>query len=346
MAHMDVFNSDAFRMGSMTAALNKREHQPQLLGSLNLFTANPVRTSFVSIEERDGGLALIPTSPRGAPPEERDDDKRKVHRIDIPRLAKHDRITADEIQDIRAFGSESELQQVQTEVARRMNGPTGLMRDVEMTWENMRLGAIQGQVLDADGSTIVDWYNVFGVSANTEIAFDLDNAADGDIKQATNQVIRQMQRNAKGAWTPQTEVVALCGDTFYDKLTQHSEVRDTFKNLSAGQSERLRNQVGMAFDAIRYGGITWINYRGTDDGSTIAVGDTKAKFFPMNAPGVFQVAFAPAESFDYVNTPGQPVYAMVMPDEKRNAHVDLEVFSYPLFTCTRPTMLQSGRSGA
>lgn len=348
MAHMDVFNSEAFKMGSLTAAINKQDFQPTLLRSMNLFTPMPIRTEFASIEERDGTLSLIQTSPRGAPLAERDtaSEKRKIHRVDVPRIAKHDRVTADEIQGIRAFGTESEFMQVQQEVARRINGPGGLMRDVELTWENMALGAVQGDVLDADGSTIINWFTLFGVSQDSEIAFDFGNTAEGDLRPKATQVVRQMAVNGKGAMTPGVEVVALCGDDFYDDLTSHAEVRETFKHTSDAQSQRLRNEIGTAFDAFNWANITWINYRGTDDGTTVAVGTDKAKFFPRGAPGVFQAIYSPGEWFDVVNTPGQPVYAMTIPDEKRNAFVDLEVYSYPLFVCTRPTMLQHGRRGA
>ena len=82
---------------------------------------------------------------------------------------------------------------------------------------------------------------------------------------------------------------------------------------------------------------------GTDDGSTIAIGTDKVKFFPVGGRGVFEMAFSPAETFQYVNTPGQAVYAMVVPDRDRDMWVDLEVYSYPLPICTRPAMLQRGK---
>ena len=69
---------------------------------------------------------------------------------------------------------------------------------------------------------------------------------------------------------------------------------------------------------------------------------SEVKFFPVGAPGVFQVAYSPGESFEFVNTPGLPVYGRIMPDMKRNEFVEIEVDSYPLFMCTRPEMLQKG----
>jgi hypothetical protein len=81
------------------------------------------------------------------------------------------------VQNIRAFGSETELQQVQQEIADIMGGPTGLRNSIELTHENMRLGAIQGILLDADGTVIRNWFTEFGISQPAEIDFDLDNAS-------------------------------------------------------------------------------------------------------------------------------------------------------------------------
>lgn len=342
MAALDIFRSDAFSMVSLTTAVNNVPFQPRRLSQLNLFNPRPVRTTTVAVEEMSGVLSLIQTTPRGAPLDQRNTEKRKIRDFRTVRIAKMDHLTADEIQNIRAFGSETELMQVQDEVARRLNGPTGLLRQIELTWENMMLGAVQGVVTDADGSTIYDWFSEFSITQATEIDFDLDNAspASGAVRKNCSKVVRQMMQAAAGAWIPgQTMVHALCGDAFWDDLTAHTEVRQTYLNTM--EARDLRN--GIAYESFAYGGVIWENYRGTDDGSTVAIGTDKAKFFPVNAPGVFEMAYAPAETFDYVNTPGQPVYAMAIPDDKRNAFVDLEVYSYPLPICTRPGMLQRAK---
>lgn len=344
MATMDIFNSDAFSMVSLTEALNEQEFQPSFLRNRGIFTPKRVRTETVAIESKAGVLSLIPTSPRGAAPESSSAGKRTLRDFRTVRIAKSDRITASELANIRAFGSETELMQVQAEVADRLNGPAGLMRDIELTWENMMLGAIQGQVVDADGSVIEDYFDAFGVTQDAEIDFDLDNAspASGAVRKKCNQVVRQMMKAAAGAWVPgRTMVEAVVGDAFWDDLVAHPEVRETY--LGTQQAADLRNDVGMAYEQFVYGGIRWINYRGTDDGSTVAVGTDKAKFYPVNAPGAFLMAYSPGEFFDTINLPGQDVYSLVIPDQKRNAFVDVEVYSYPLPIATRPKMLQRAK---
>lgn len=343
MATLDIFKQDAFKLTSMLQAIREVDYLPQRLGDMNIFTPNPVRTETVAIEKVGETLALIQTSERGAPLDQRNTEKRTIRDFRTVRIAESDRINASELANIRAFGSESELMQVQTEVMRRLAGPGGLQSKVELTLENMRLGAIQGIVKDADGSTIIDWYsaNGFGVTQPTEIDFDLDNAspASGAVRKKCAQVVRAMMRAAKGVWVPGTRVHAFCGDNFWDDLTAHSEVRQTYLNTQ--QAMDLRT--GTAYEMFNYGGITFENYRGTDDGSTVGINTDQAKFFPVNAPGAFLEVFSPGEQFAHIGQLGEPIYPMIVPDRDRDMYADVEVYSYPLHVCTRPLMLQRAR---
>ncbi len=132
------------------------------------------------------------------------------------RLAKADTIRASELQNIRAFGSESDLQTVQQEVATRM---ARLRNDLELTLENHRLGAIQGIVVDADGTTpLVDWYSEWAISQAAEIDFALGTSGT-DVRGKCGQVKRQMMVAAKGAWLPGTQIYGLASDGFFDALS-------------------------------------------------------------------------------------------------------------------------------
>lgn len=341
MAMIDIFNNNAFKMVSMLQAIREVDYRPQRLGELGIFTPNPVRTETVAIEKRGETLALIKTSDRGAPLEQRDTEKGNIRDFRTVRIAKSDNITAAELANVRAFGTESELMQVQEEVARRMMGPAGLESQVELTLENMRLGAVQGIVKDADGSTIRNWFTEFGVAQPTEIDFDLDNAnpAPGVVRKKCNELVRAVMKAAKGVWTPQTYVHALCGDAFWDDLTAHPEVRQTYLNTQEAADLRRGN----AYQVFSYGGIIWENYRGTDDGTTVGVETDKAKFFPVNAPGAFLEVFSPGEQFEHIGQLGERLYPLIVPDRDRNMWAKIELYSYPLHVCTRPLMLQRAK---
>ncbi|GBQ92104.1 putative phage protein GP20 [Acetobacter nitrogenifigens DSM 23921 = NBRC 105050] len=344
MVSLDVFNQDAFTTMELTSYVDKVPFQPTGIGDLDLFEDLPVRTTFLMVEERDQRLVVIPTSDRGAPATERQTEKRKARYFEIPRLSHGDTVYASELQNVRAFGTQTDLMQVQDEVNRRLAGPTGLTANMEYTWELHRLGAIQGMLLDSDGSVIRNWFDEFEISQPAEIGFALDAAdpALGSLRIQCNQIVRAMMRAAQGAWLPSTRVMAMCGDDFWDKLITHKDVLTTYFNWEAARELRK----GTAFEAMDFGGISWFNYRGSNDNTTVAVGTDKVKFFPAGAPGVFQRALAPGEAAEWVNTLGKPIYIIPIYDRDRNFWWRMEAYSYPLHICTRPEILRSGRLGS
>lgn len=343
---LDIFHSDPFSAIALTDAVQRNPFQPVGLGELNIFDPNPIRTKALAVEERNGVLSLIPFSERGAEGTNRTTEKRKMRYFDVPRLMHDDTVYAEEVQSVREFGQESVLMQIETEVARRLSGPTGLLASVEYTKEYLRLAAVQGMVLDPkDGSVMYNWFDEFGVTQATEVAFSLSAGTANSLRPICNGIVRTMARKAQGAFTPQTRVFALCGDVFYDNLVNHPDVIRTFVNWSDAKALRDNSQ-GAAFDAFDFAGITWVNYRGSDDNSTIKIADDKVKFFPVGAPGVFREANAPGETVEWVNTPGKPVYVLPIFDQQRRMWWKMEAYSYPLFICTRPEVLLSGRAGS
>lgn len=340
MAGIDIFQDDAFSTFSLTTAVEKTDYIPSYLGNLTvngmpLFEPEPVRTETVAVEQLDNTLSIIQTSERGTPPTQKAKDKRTLRDFRTVRLAPADRIHARELQNIRAFGSETELQQVQQEVARRQRR---LRQDLEATWENLRFGAVQGIVTDADDSTIYDYFSEFGISQDAEIDFELDDAGT-DVQGKCAQVVRQTEVALGNLSVPGMKVYGLCSNSFYDSFKDHAKVRDTFTGWS--QATALREST--AFREFEFGGINFINYRGTDDGTSIALEADKVKFFPAGAPGVFQMAMSPGESFEWVNTLGRELYSMIVPDRDRNMYADIELYSYVLPICTRPKALQRGK---
>ena len=97
---------------------------------------------------------------------------------------------------------------------------------------------------------------------------------------------------------------------------------------------------GRVADEVSYGGITFRRYRG---GVGFTVPTDKAFFYPEGIEGLFEIYYAPADTFETVNTLGQPLYARTIPDRDRDEWVRLEIESNPLPICTRPQVLRSAR---
>ena len=335
----DVFNQNAWGVVEFQEQVVERvEYKPQMLGSLGLFEPIYSRSRAIGVAYNDRSLSLIPTSEIGAPPEELEVNGADLKLFNAVRLAKGSTVFAYELAGVANLPFEIQTKDVAQEVASRSAKITD---DLELTWEHMRFGAIQGKVLDADGATVLhDWYSIWNISEPSEIDFKL-NVDTTDVRKICRDVKRTMQKNAKGVWTPRTRIGALVGDGFFDALVNHKQIKET--KLGTERAPVLENIDG--YSSIEIEGITFINYRGTDDGSKIAIGDTKARFFPIGARGAFQVAWAPANEFKpYLNRPGQDRYGLLLADTSgRDAWDRIEMYSYPLFICTRPEMLLRGK---
>lgn len=337
MSVFDIFNSDPFSLISLTDSINKIPFVPGRLGQLGIFEEKGIPTTTVMIEEQDGVLYLVENRQRGSAPQQNTTGKRKARSLVLTHLPAGDRVNADEIQGVREFGSNDQAKAVQNVVTSRLST---MSNSLDATLEHLRIGAVKGEILDSDGSSVIyNLFTEFGVTQEAEIDFDLDNAAptSGIVRKKCAGVIRTMAENL-GA-VPFSGVHALCGDAFFDDLIAHKEVRETYLNQQ--QAAELRNGYisgGMSYGSVFYGGITFENYRGKV-GSIDYINTDKAHFFPVGVTGLFKTYFGPANYIETVNTLGLPKYAKVSPDNQFQKWIDVEAQSNPLPICTRPKVL-------
>lgn len=335
MATMDIFEGDAFSVIELTRALENIPFKPATLSGSDLFGERGVRTRTVVIESRDGTLSLIPFSERGGGYDQQTPESRQVRAFVCRQFKKQDVLWASEIQGIREFGSESVTQQAQAEVARRMRR---LRADAEATFEYHLLNGIQGLVKDPrDGAVVINFANEFGITPAAEIDFDLDNQspASGALRKRCQALIESVEDSLGGLAVGPVQLRAECGSAFFADLVAHKEIRETYLNTAAANELR-----GRVVDEFTFGGITFRRYGGS---ATIGVPTDKAFFYPQGIEGLFEIYFAPADTFETVNTIGLPLYARMIPDRERDEWVRLEIESNPLPICTRPQVLRSAR---
>lgn len=336
---LDIFNNDAFSVTSLTDALRDVKPRPSRIGDMGLFSYESVSTLSVAIERIGDVLQLVAPTPRGAPGEVRDDPKRTIEDIRIPHFQRDWSVYADEVQGIRAFGSETVLETVQSKVAQKIAANTA---DLDLTDEYSRIGAVQGVVTYKGGQTL-DLFSKFGVTQPAEIDFDLDAAspADAVLMKKCVALIRSVRAALGGL--PFTYLHAFVGDQFFDDLLTHKEVRETYKYDS--QSAFLRNSyVGPnrgSNPIFEFGNIVWENYGAVDtsgDGALMGINTDKAKFVPMGLPGLFRGYYAPADYVETVNTLGRPTYAKQWPMQNGKG-IHGETQRNVLHICTRPNAL-------
>jgi hypothetical protein len=339
MSVLDVFRGDAFTVVSLTDAINKPLVVPQRIASMGIFTETSVTTVDIAIEERDGLLVLVPPNPRGGPGITLPKPPRQVRVLRAPHHEINDAIMAEEVQGVRAWGSESEVEMVMDRVADRL---VIHRNSHEATIEYSRAGALKGVVKYADG-TELDLFKEFDVTQEPVVDFDLanPNPAAGVLRAKCAQIQRTMSRNLGAIGI--TGARALTGRAFFDALLAHKEVRETYLNTPAAAQLRdpyIRTQEGMIVASFSFGGIVWEDYELYVGGTEFVQAD-EAHFFPTGVPNLFKTYMAPADYIETVNRPGQRLYVKQyeMPNDK-GVHFDTQ--ANLLHVCTRPKALMTG----
>lgn len=326
MASLDIFAGDAFSAVSLTNAINVApEGQRSSPFIDSLFESEGVTSTSVLIERENDGLALVPDAPRGAPGKPVLGGNRDALSFVTRHLPTRATIYADEVQNVRAFGSATELETVMSLVGKRLLKMRAVL---EQTVRFQRYGAISGQLLDADGTTVlVDLFSRFGMTQQTH-----GMALTTDATKVLSKIV-EAKRKAEDAVADSGIIdgyVALCGRGFYDALTGHKATLEAFDRFQDGQFLRSDTRA----QGFMFGGVEW-----REDASKIGgvsfIGNDDAYLIPRGVADLLVTKFAPANYMGTVNTEGLPFYASqeLLP---HNKGIDLEAQSNPISLCTRP----------
>ena len=325
-----MMNLDEFNVTTLSAAINILPNNYGKLNEMNLFPHKSVRTRSIAVEEQNGILHLLPTQLPGGPATFEARGKRKMRSFTIPHIPHDDVILPEEIQGVRAFGSETETQVMASIIADHLQS----MRNKHaITLEHLRMGALKGQILDADGSVIYNLHNEFGIAPKT-VNFALGNA-NTDVKKKCLEVIRHVEDNLQGE--VMNGIHCLVSSEFFDALTSHAKVKEAYDRWQDGAA--LRNDMRSGFT---FAGITFEEYRGqatAPDGTVRRfIADGQGHCFPTGTSGSFVTYFAPADFNETVNTLGLPLYAK-QEARKFDRGIEIHTQSNPLPMCLRPALL-------
>lgn len=340
---LDIFRTDEFRATQMTELVSDINYVAYELEQMNIFEAEYLRTTTVTLYQENGALHRIPTTERGAPEPVATRRGRVLRQFQGHRLAKKDRVESHEVQDLLSarLPTDMRLERANDLVAERQ---TELLDDLKYTEEFHRLGALQGVVFDADGTTqLDDWYDLFGIAVPTDVIFNFSTIDENELRLKIDEdintpIMRALRRRRR----PGTKVHALVGDEFWGKITSHPGYERTY--LAQDMATRAMLSKSMLWQSAEFAGVTWHHYFGDDDGELEVEAD-EAIFFPMGAKDVFKVYYMPGENFEEANEPGRDRYSIVSPDYRPNMNewVDIYVKSYPVFACLCPQALLRGK---
>ena len=327
MPMLNIFDNDSFTLVSLTGALNTVPVVPGMIGELGLFTEVPIRTTIASFEEKGGTIRLIPMQERGAANRVLATPRRKMRNFNVPHYPLEFAVLADDVMGVRAFGTESEQVTIDSIINEKL---TIARQSHELTEEYSRVGAIQGVVYDADGTSVIyDFFSEFGITEQT-VSFNFGTGVNP--KTAALEVLTKIG-TALGGIT-YTYVLGLCGATFYSNLVNSDVVNENMTNINE------RFPIDQQREGIVYGDIVWRPYRG-NIGGTPLIPDDECRFVPVGVPRLFQEVVAPADIMAAVGTLGQRYYAI--PERmKFDKGVEVHTQHNILPLCTRPLALVKG----
>jgi Phage major capsid protein E len=320
---LNIFGSDAFEFTKLIGVINSIPYAPTRLGSLGYFKPDGISTLTAAFELQGNTLTLVPSAARGAPGVAKNLDRRSLKDFRTTHLPQRVAVQADEVLGLRALGSETE-EELAMNLLRKKAAVA--RRDLDITHEWQRMGALKGQVLDADGSSVLyNFLTEFGVSQST-LAFNFSSGATYAVLQRCLELKRQIEDKLGGVFSSGVRV--LCSKEFFDAFTGHAAVVEAYKYQ---QSSFMRSDNR---DGFVFGGITWEEYRGSV-GGTRFIAANEAYAVPEGVDGLMQTLYSPAPYMETVNTMGLPFY-MKAKNMDYDTGVEWQVQSNPLHICTRP----------
>jgi len=331
---LDVFNGDAYQTVSLTKGILKLPYKPGRLGASGLFQVEGIDTWAVALEYKAGKISLIPTSTRGsgaasALPSERG----KLYTFSVPHLQLGGSVTAAEC-GRREFGSADRIESINKII---QDKGLRLRNNHEATAEYHRIGAIQGNIKDADGSTsIVNLFTTFSISQET-----VDFALDDDLTEVKLkcEAVRRIIEGKLGGRT-HSGIVAQVGNGFWDSLIIHPQVKKAYERMQEGKFLRENQRTAIDVAEVLFCGILFQNYRGKI-GTVDFIANAEANFYPTGVQDLFIEHYGPANFVETIGTTGKPFY---LKQERMKFDMGVELYSQsnPCVICAEPELLVKG----
>lgn len=321
--NLGIFDSDKFSLQELTAAINEAPALPSRLATLGLFQEEGIMSTSLVVEKDVDTLTLVANQSRSSTPSATGGSTRSVASFVTTHLPTQNTVTADTIQNLRAFGSNSEEQTMRQYIDRLL---AKMRRRIDATIEYQRIGAIKGTVIDADGTTVIEnLFTKFGLTQQTATLSLNSSTANirGEVLAALDKVESALGNE------PYAGMRCLCGKTFFRALIGHAKVEKAYELYESGLF--LRKDPRLGFD---FAGVTFEEYRGAIGGQPF-IADGEAYLFPTGVEDAFITRFAPANYVEAANTIGLPYYAKQEPTALGKG-ILVESQSNPISLCTRP----------
>jgi hypothetical protein len=342
---IEGFTDREFSVPELTTIINKVPNKYGLVTNMRLFgDPIPLPVTHVTLERQNWALNLLPATERGAPGTLGSRGKRDKKIFEIPQITHQDSVKVADVQNLRAFGSQAPMM-LEDMVAQKLVTMAS-KHFITHVW--YRLGALQGQILDSDGSIMLDLYDEFDITKPVA-AF----GGGGSVAAKLRTVKRQMERSLQGE--VMSGVGCLTSYEFQEMLMQDATIKAAFDAATAAWQTFIALNPTLSDRRFSFTvqGITFMEYDATF--SAIAANGTTsvqrgipsggAIFFPIGTNSTFFTYVAPGDFAEAANMPGQTFYAKEKPDEWNRGR-DILTQSNLLPLCVRPELLIQGTTSA
>ena len=314
-----------FNVTELSAAISNLPTRIGNPSDAELFRNIPGTTNVFSMEFYEESGILVPTTEWGGVAPKNSSGKRTAKSWTIPHMPLEDVVKAADVIGVRAFGSTA-AETVQGKVLDKLQA---MKNKIDATLAYRRSKAKQGIIVDADGSTILNYFTEFGI-AEQVVYFDLGTVTT-NIAAKCQDVIDQIEDGLGQEVYSSIEVEV--DRAFYDALTAHKNVREVFLGWSAAESKLGRSNTS----GFEFGGLKFIVNR-QKVGATPLVAASTGHAYPRGTQDVFLNGLAPADFNETVNTLALPYYAK-QAGKQFNRGFDLHVQSNQLPIVAKPKAL-------
>ena len=295
---MALENDKVFGVKSLSEAINVLPETTTIIRDSKLFSPVFLTTTTTEVEYREGAFSLVPAVERGTGGVPVAQKQRRMHAFRVPHFPVDDRILAEDVQNVRAFGTENKL----TTVVEMVNDKLADAKaNLEYTREHLQLGALLGKVIDKNGEILCDIHADFGITQN-EYVWALDTA-NTEVGRKIDET-KTAQQKLSGGFAHKGWLV-LASPEFMQALVWHKSVKDVYMRYQEASALRADN----THITFSYKGIDFVQYDHQFAGDVnIAAGE--AIWLPKGADQLFREYFAPADMNATVNTRALPYYAV------------------------------------
>ncbi|CAN7331124.1 major capsid protein [Neorhizobium tomejilense] len=320
-------DNGSFEMETMTAYINHIDVEPPKFATLIEWEEKGINTVAAAVEEKNGRLRILQSSPRGSEAQAAGGTKRKVRHFEVPHFVEQDAVHASEVQGVRQFGSTDALETVEVKRNEKLEA---MRKNHELTAEYGRAGAVRGVLYDADGEVLQDWHDPSGFNTpRTESVIDITDPTL-DLRVALIQAKRKSEVHLGGYMVRGFKL--MFSPEMFDAFIAHPSLKTMYERYLEGAM--LRNDPRKGFKVTD--NIEVFSYEpNTLNGVEFIPNDTG--FLVPDAPGLFKGRYAPADTLETANTIGLAFYAFTTDVTKRAIKMESE--SNALFFCESPSAI-------